>query len=233
MSAVVVETDADEARWSRAAAIAGLVWVVLFVASFFIGGETPDYDDPNREWVEWFDDSGHRASQVTAAFVAVAAALVFVMFLAGLVRRLRRLSPGEVLPTIVLGAGLVFVALSIASHITVAQVSAAITFSGGPDEYPIPSAGVLRQAEQLGIGLGLLGGGWAAAVFVFTASLMARGTAAFPPWLTIAGLVVGILLLLSVFFTPLVLLPLWVLAASIAMLVRPLGEVETTATPVG
>jgi hypothetical protein len=232
MSSFVVETDAQEARWGRAAAIAGIVYVVLFVAGFLVSGTTPDYDEPDREWVEWFEDDGHRAQQVIGAFISVAAAFVFLVFLGGLWRRLRRLAPdAQLLPTISLGAGLVFVALSIASHIAFTAVSAAITFTG--EDFPVPNADVLRTMEQFGIGLGLLGSGWAAAVFVFTAALTARSSVALPRWLAVAGLVVGALLLLTVFFLPLALLLLWVLAVSIVMLGRPVVEIETATTGVG
>lgn len=232
MSMVVVETDVQEARWGRAAAIAGVLYVVLFVAGILVSGTTPDYDDPDREWVQWFEDGGHRAQQVIGAFLAVGAAFVFLVFLGGVWRRLRRLHPdAQLLPTIALGAGLVFVALSVASHIAFTSVSAAITFTG--EDFPVPNADVLRTMEQFGIGLGLLGGGWAAAVFVFTVGLAARGSAALPQWLAIAGLVVGVILLLTVFFLPLVLLMLWVLAVSVAMLRRPVVEVRTTTTAIG
>jgi hypothetical protein len=227
MSVVVVEADVHEARWSRAAAVAGLVYVVLFVAGFLVGGTTPDYDEADRAWVEWFEDDGQRTRQVVGAFLSVAAALVFLVFLGGLWRRLRRLAPeAQLLPTIAFGAGLVFAAVSIVSHIAFATVSAAITFSG--EDFPVPDADVLRTMEQLGVGLGLLGAGWSAAVLVFTAALAARRTAALPSWLAIAGIVVGVLLLLSVFFLPLLLLLLWVLAVSIVMLRQPVVEVEAT-----
>jgi hypothetical protein len=225
----VVEGDTHEARRGRTAALAAIFYVVLFVAGFLVSGTTPDYDAPDREWVEWFEDDGHRNRQIVGAFLSVAAALVFLVFLGGLWRRLRRLAPeGQLLPTIALGAGLVFVSLSIASHITFASVSAAVTFTG--EDFPVPDADVSRMMEQLGVGFGLLGAGWAAAVFVFVAALASRDGAALRPWLTIAGIVVGVLLLLSVFFLPLLLLLLWVLAVGVVMLRQPVVEVDTTAT---
>jgi Domain of unknown function (DUF4386) len=232
MSTVGVEAEVPEARGARAAAIAGIAYVVLFVAGLAVSGTTPDYDEPNREWIAWFEDDGHRARQVIGALLSVAAALGFLVFAVGLWRRLRRRSPAApLLPTISLGAGLVFVALSIASHIAFASVSAAVTFTD--EDFPVPNADVLRTMEQFGIGLGLLGGGWAAAVFVFSASLAARGTTALPPWLGIAGLIVGVVLLLTVFFLPLALLLLWVLAVSIVMLGRPVVGLGTTAAGTG
>jgi hypothetical protein len=230
MSAIVSGADVQDVRWGRAAAVAGVVYVVLFVAGFAVGGTTPDYDAADREWIEWFEDDGNRTRQVVGAFLSVAAALSFLVFLGGLWRRLRRFAPeAQLLPTIALGAGLVFVALSIVSHIAFSSVSGAVTFSG--EDFPVPDADVSRTMEQLGIGLGLLGAGWTAAVFVFTAALAARGTGTLPAWLAVAGIVVGVLLLFSVFFLPFLLMLAWVLAVSIVMLLQPALEMEITATP--
>jgi uncharacterized membrane protein YhaH (DUF805 family) len=199
-------------RWG---AIAGLVFVVLFVVGLLLGGDTPEYDASDEEWVEWFEDDGNTNLQVVSMFLVVASALALVGFLGVLTRRLRATNRPE-LVNVAIGAGLVLAALIVVAGIAINQVSAAITFGG--DDYPVPGADVLRQSEQLGFGVVLLGGGWAAVVVVGATSLAARGTDLLPGWLVTAGYVAAVLLLLSVFFIPFVLLPLWVLAVSILML---------------
>jgi uncharacterized membrane protein YhaH (DUF805 family) len=212
-SATGVSTEGRN-RWG---AIAGLVFFVLFVLGFILSGGTPEYDASDREWVEWFEDDGNTDLQVVSMFLLVAAALALLCFLAVLTRRLRATNRPE-LVNLAIGAGLVLAAMIIVGGIAMAQVSAAITFG---DDYPIPNADVLRQSEQIGFGVALLGGGWAAALLVGVASLAARGTDLLPRWLVTAGYVAAVLLLVSVFFIPLALLPLWVLAVSIVMLRRP------------
>src|SRR6266508_563683 len=150
----------DRNRWGG---IAGLVFVVLFVVGFSLGRDTPNYNESDRVWVDWFDDGGHRARQVVGMLLLVVAALALLCFLAVLTRRLRATNRPE-LVNVAIGAGLVLVAMLIVGAIGMNQVSAAITFGG--DDYPIPNADVLRQAEQIGFGVTLLGGGWSAALLV-------------------------------------------------------------------
>jgi hypothetical protein len=152
-------------------------------------------------------------------FAVALSAIAFVPFLAGLMRRLRRVSRDpEWLPWVAFGSGLLFAAFTLTSAVAINQVSAAIEFGGGGGDYPIPGADVLRQSEQLGFGIGLLGGGFAAALLVAATSWTARATGALPSWLANAGLAVAVILLFSVFFLPLALLALWVLAVGIVLI---------------
>lgn len=138
------------------------------------------------------------------------------VFLAGLVGRLGGVRSHEPWSLVLLGAGVVFAAATAIAAVGLDQVSGAITFGGGADEYPIPNADVLRQSEQLGFGIGLVVGGWAAALTVLSASLVGLRTRGFPRWLAIAGFAVSGMLVLSVFFLPLILLVAWAIAMSVA-----------------
>jgi hypothetical protein len=201
----------------RVAPIAGIVFAVLFVAGWLVGLDTPDYNAGDQAWTEWFEDAGNRGQHIFSAFALTVGALAFVVFLWGLIRRLRRFSTEPDGPTLlVLGAGFLVAAMTILAGVTIAAASAAIEFA--PNDFPVPSADVLRMIEQLGVGIGLVGGGLSAALFVASSSWGARGTGALPGWLVVAGYVVAVLLLGSVTFIALVLLPLWVLVVSIVML---------------
>jgi hypothetical protein len=57
-----------------------------------------------------------------------------------------------------------------------------------------------------------------AAVMVALVSLQALQSAALPRWLAYAGFVVAVALLFAVFFIPMILFLLWVLAVSIVVL---------------
>jgi hypothetical protein len=204
-------------RWG---AIAGIVFVVLLVAGILLSGQTPEYDASDREWVEWFEDDGNTNRQVVSMFLLVASGFALICFLAVLTRQLRASNRPE-LVNVAIGAGLVLAALTVVAGIALNQVSAAITFGGGDGDYPIPRADVLRQSEQFGFGVALLGAGWSAVLLVGATSLAARGTDLLPRWLVTVGYVAAVLLVVSVFFIPFALLPLWVLAVSIVMLRRP------------
>jgi len=203
----------------RRTGIAGLVFVVLFVVGWMVGGGTPDYDAPDEEWVNWFADEDNTLSAVAGMFTLALSAVVFVPFLTGLLRRVRRaVTDAEGLPMIALAAGILFSATTVIAAVAINQVAAAIELGGGGGgDYPIPGADVLRQAEQLGFNIGLLGGGWAAALCVAAVSWSARGTSSLPAWLSTAGLAVAVVLLFSVFFLPMALFALWVLAVSIVL----------------
>jgi len=49
-------------RWGGAA---GIGFAALFVAGLQFLQTTPSYDASDRDWAAWFNDSGHRAGQVT------------------------------------------------------------------------------------------------------------------------------------------------------------------------
>jgi hypothetical protein len=161
----------------RRTGIAGLVFFVLFVIGWLVGGDRPDYDAPDAEWTSWFEDDDNRIGSIAAMFTLALSAMAFVPFLTGVLRRVRAVTDAEGLPMIALGAGLIFSATTIVAAVAVHQVAAAIEFGG---DYPVPGADVLRQAEQLGFGIGLLGGGWAAALCVAAISWAARGTVSLP-----------------------------------------------------
>lgn len=194
---------------------AGLAFAALYVIGFTISA-TPDYSAPDDEWTTWFADSGNRSLQLVSLFALVAASLCFVVFLAGLVGCLGGLRSHEPWSLVLVGAGVVFATATAIAAVGLNQVSGAITFGGGADEYPIPNADVLRQAEQLGFGIGLVVGGWAAALTVLSASLVGLRTRGFPRWLAMAGFAVSGMLILSVFFMPLVLLVAWAIATALA-----------------
>lgn len=216
---MTIEQEAGRSRTlDRNTGIAGLVFFVLFVLGWLAGGGTPDYDAPDEEWVAWFSDSDNTRAAVAAMFALAIAAIAFIPFLTGVVRRIRRTAADvEGLPTIALASGIVFTVATLIAAVAVNQVAAAVEFGGGGGDYPLPGADVLRQSEQLGFGIGLLGGGLSAALFVAAISWSARGTGILPSWLANAGLGVAVLLLFSVFFVPLALLALWVLAVSIVL----------------
>lgn len=204
--------------------VAGLAFAILFVLGYIIS-TTPDYSAPDEEWTSWFEDGGNRTLQLISLFALVAASLCFLVFLAGLVRRLGGLRSDDPWMLVLVAAGIVFVAATAIAAVGLNQVSGAITFGDGPDEYPIPSADVLRQSEQFGFGVGLIAGGWAAAFTVLAASLLGRRTRGFPTWLATAGFVVSAVLLASAFFLPLLVLVAWTIAVSVST-----RRLETTTT---
>jgi hypothetical protein len=71
-------------NWERLAALAGIAFVVLYVAAFAPGIEVGKSD---REILDYYADSGNRAKEVVAFFLIAGAALAFGVF-AGALRSL-------------------------------------------------------------------------------------------------------------------------------------------------
>jgi hypothetical protein len=110
-------------------------------------------------------------------------------------------------------------------------ISASVTFA--PNHFPVPSADVARTLDNLSVGLALVAGGIAGAVFVAALARTLRSTSVVPRWLVNAGYVAAVLLVGSFEFFPFVALLLWVLVVGVAMLAgRPTRQsVTATAEP--
>ena len=63
--------------WERLAATAGVAFVVLYVVAFTLGIEV---GDSNREILDYYASSGHRAREIVAFFLIAGAALALLVF---------------------------------------------------------------------------------------------------------------------------------------------------------
>lgn len=210
------QTDSEVGtRW---AGIAGIGFAVSFVVGFMTP-VAPSYDESDQAWVSWFQDSGHRGTQIAGMFIMAAASLLLVVFFVPVLRRAVA-SGGSAAASALAGVAGTMLAVVVAVEAVLRSgVSAAVQFA--PNNFPVPGADVLRTLDNLSVGLLLLAGGFAAALFVASTAHALRGTAIVPGWLTTAGYVVAVLLLFGVAFLPLLLLPLWVLVVGIVVAVRP------------
>lgn len=210
----------ERTRVTQQAGVLGLAFVVLFVAGFVVGGDTPAYDAPDQEWTDWFDDSGNRSLYVVGSFLIVLASLALLSF-AVLVSTLLRDRGSDRGPwaSLALASGTATATFIILAALITGAMAAALTLA--PDFDQVPSADVLKAIEQVGFGILLVGGGWTAAVFVATVSAAARGTGLLAGWLVTTGFVVAAVLILSFLFLPFFLFHLWVLVVSILLLRSP------------
>src|SRR6266540_3412175 len=99
-------------RWSadRWAATSGIVFVVLFIVSFFTATKPPDSTDPNSQWVTYFLDH-HRATLISA--VLIGAAVMFFIWFAGSVGAALRNAGEPRLAGVAFGGGVVTTAIGI------------------------------------------------------------------------------------------------------------------------
>lgn len=211
--AETVMTDGTDGR--RILGILAVVFAILFVGGFIVGMDTPDYDAADGKWTSWFADEDNQTAAVGGIVAATLSSLVLVWFSALVASTLRSRLPDEGIPMLVLASGITAgVTLGI-GRVIASSMGAALALA--PDFDVVPSAELLRSVEQIGIGVMLMVGGWSAALFVTALAAAARRSALLPAWLGTTGYVVGGLLLLSVFFLPLLLLPLYMLVAGVIL----------------
>lgn len=221
-----VRTEGAAGRPDRWAAVAGLVFTALVLASFFMP-EVPSSDTPAEDIAARLaaDSSGHRLSLLLGFLSDVA----FLVFLAGLWSRLRRVEgPAGMSAALVLAAGAAFVALMLISgglHLALVQYA-----SGGQhDPAMLPALTVVNQW----VGAAILAPSVAMFLGATLAILTTRALPLWLGWLAAATAVLQAIALAGVFQTTIegvvgiaaffgfLLFLVWVLATSVVLLLRP------------
>jgi hypothetical protein len=205
--------------WSRWAPISGIAFVVTYVVGMILV-RTPDSNDPAETIAAYYADSkSHRVQMIVAAYILIAAGLLFLWFLSCLRSRLRAAEGGVgTLSALTFGAGAVFVGLLSVGALALAAVPGGISFGENSDIF---EAGTIQTAQSLGWGAILIGGMLSAAVMIFTTSILTLRTQALPKWSAWVGFLAAIALLFAVVWIPQIALLIWALCVSGAMLARP------------
>jgi hypothetical protein len=201
-------------RWERFGPIGGIVFAVLFIVGMSLFN-LPSADDSAKKIADYYNDGGNRAQVIIASYLLWFAGLFFIWFLASLHTRLRAVEgePGR-LSSIAFGGGLVFVAMLMVAAACFASVAGDISF-GGEDFVSVDGA---RFLPELGYPILLIGGGFAAIAMIDAASVLIVRTGMLPKWIGYFGYFAAVALLAAVIFLPLIVLPLWVVFVSVAML---------------
>jgi hypothetical protein len=208
----------SDSLWERWGPLAGIAFVVLFIAGFFLLN-IPTADDSVGKVVSFYNDSGDRAQLIISSYLLWLAGLFFFWFVASLRARLIAVEgmPGR-LTSIAFGGGLVFIALLMAGAACFASIAGDITF-GGDDFDGVKGTFLVgaRFIPELGFPLILIGGAFAAIAMLDAVSLLIVRTGFLPKWIGYFGFVAAVGLLFAGFFIPIVLFLLWVIFASVAM----------------
>jgi hypothetical protein len=203
--------------WKRWAPVAGIVFVVLFVAGTSLNN-LPAADDHTTSITNYYNDAGNRAQVIIGSYLLVFAAVSFLLFLAGL--RVKLLAaegePGW-LTSIVFGGGLVFVALLMVAAATLMTIAGDITFGG--EDFIAPDAA--RFLPELAYPILLIGGMFAAIAMIEATSVLILRTGVLPRWIAWFGFFAAAVLLFGFLFLPMVALLLWVFFVSVALLRTP------------
>jgi hypothetical protein len=198
---------------SRQTAGAGFVFVLTFVAALLVVNN-PDSDASAATFVRYYRDGGNRAHLLVTAALLGVAALAWLAFAAGL---RERLADGAGSRLAAVGSA-VTAALLCVCGVLVAAIPAAMTFSSAPA--PGPDA---ARYLPLGGYLALAAFAMPAAGLTVTAVCVgALRQDVLPRPLAWAGVAAAVVLLASVLFFPMTALVLWVLAACLVLVRRPL-----------
>lgn len=203
--------------WGRLGGISGILFAVLFILGAILP-ELPGGGQSESTVNEFYADSGNRMLVIVAAYLFAIAGIAFLAFISSLYRGLRQ-AEGESgsLSTITLVGGIVFVAMLYVMSSAWGTVPAGMELAGESQ----PGNEIPVWFAQLGYGSLLLHGMFAAIAMIVSASIVVLRTAILPRWLAWAGFVCAAILLLGVAFIPMIALPIWAIATSVAMLRSP------------
>ena len=205
-------------RTPGAAAVAGIIFSVLLIAALvLLRVSVPAHPDVPGSWLT---DSRHRAEVAVALNLVPFAGIAFLWFIGVLRDRIGE-REDRFFATVFLGSGLLFVAmLFVAAAIAGGLIADATASPPGPGTLALGRFVTATLVNVYAMRM--------AAVFTLTTVTIARRTEIVSRWLTVAGLVSALVLLIGVGFSPWVelLFPVWIMALSIDILAAGLRPSE-------
>ena len=198
----------------RAAAIAGILFSVLLTAALvMIRLAVPDPGQGGQ----WLTDPGRRRAVAIAVNLVPFAGIAFLWFI-GVIRDRIGQHEDRFFATVLLGSGLIFVAMLFVSAAVATALRLEATAAGTlPTSSPTLQVDARITALLLNVYAMRM-----AAVFTASVATISLRTHIIPKWLVYAGYATAVVLLLSVGISPWVqlLFPLWILVLSVDILTR-------------
>ena len=206
-------------RTPRAAAVAGIIFSVLLIVTLvLLRISVPAHPAVPGSWLT---NSRNRATVAIALNLVPFAGIAFLWFIGVLRDRIGQ-REDRFFATVFLGSGLLFVAMLFVGAAIAGGIIADASSSGppGPDTLALGRSvtGILLNIYAMRM----------AAVFTLTTVTIARRTEIVSRWLTVAGLVSALVLLVGVGISPWLelLFPAWILALSIDILAAGLARLR-------
>jgi hypothetical protein len=210
----------------------GATHAVLFLLSFWLLSTTPNASAPDAQLIAFYRSDAHRRVILVGLYLMPFAGIAFIWFIVALrmwiTERVHR--ENVLLSNVLLVSGILYVAFFCASAGALSSAAADVEFSNAPID-PM----IIRLLPSFGHTNMYVFAMRMAAMFVFTTSNIGRNAGVLPRWFVWMGYAVGLFLLLSATFSPVlvVVFPLWLLALCALLLrwARTLPAEAVTAPP--
>ncbi|GMU77489.1 MAG: hypothetical protein AMXMBFR46_02890 [Acidimicrobiia bacterium] len=194
-------------RSSRGSALAltGVLFVVLLVIGFVIGGESPDSDAPRREVVEYWAD--HDDQNTIGSAIEAAAAVALLFFSATLYRSTKSWGDDGTLPAAAFAGGIVAAAgvgVDAAIRFTAADVADKI------DPATLQTLSIMWADFFFPMVVGL-------ATLILATSILGWRSRALPVWLAVVGILLTIAFFTPVGFAAFLLSAVWIIVLSVLL----------------
>jgi hypothetical protein len=202
---------------ARAATLAGVAYVVLFVIGvILVFGGSPDSGSAPAKIIAYYSKGSHRTEINLGWAIGGLGIFCFLWFLSSLRATVRRLEGDDgFLTTLTTIGGGIYATLALAALAVDTGIRTMSDDTYHHQVYP----GIIHAGDDASWVLHASGGAGAAAM-VIAASVAGLRATAIPRWAGWLGVVVGILSLALIIFFPWFLLAAWVLVVSIGMFVR-------------
>jgi len=220
-SAPVPRPDEHRRSLRRAAIITaamGIAFSVLFILSFALITSVPNARASDDEIRDFYTGGGSPAvATAVGLYVMPFSGIAFLWFSVAL--RMWAAASGRtqgfLQSNLQLVSGIAFVILMFVAAASIAVVATTVQYAGGRID-PVTA----RDFPVFGSSIVLFFAMRMAAMFVFTTSSIGRQSRILPTWFVVAGFLVGLFLLFSATFSPLLVLafPGWVLVLSLLLL---------------
>lgn len=204
-------------KWTRLAALTGVAFFALLLASFIVGGSTPGSDATGDHVRTFYID--HKTRQNVSAFLGFYAVVVFLFFAGWLRARLREASPGSALAAISFG-GALLIAIGGATF-----TALTIALTDVPDKLDPIAAQALNVLNN-DFFAPLIAG---TCVFMIANGIATIRYGILPAWLGWIAILIGVVAVTPIGFAGFLATVVWVLVVSILLYVR--GGAAQPATP--
>jgi hypothetical protein len=204
-----------ELQTPTGAAVAGLAFSLLFVASFVLLHQQPPADATSAEISEWFNDSRQSHMQLVGLYLAPFSGIAFLWFI-GVIRHRIGAREDRFFATVFLGSGLLFVAMLFIG----CAAAGALSTDANLDSDTV-SSGMVNYSRAFSQTLFYVYAAKMAAVFTIAVSTIAFRTEVLPRWSSYLGYALALVLLLNFSDLHAVILafPVWVAVISVLILV--------------